>query len=381
LNDDVDLSVEICGIRLKNPFILASGPRAKDAKDLNRAAECGAGAVVTKTIGPEAAIVPRPCITRTLGGVINNELWSDLTYEAWLEKELKEAKKCGVPVIGSIGGARYINGKVSYDSKPEDIEMVAKGVVEAGDVDMLELPAYDPRTIIPLIKAAKKGGGGIPVIAKLAMITFEPIEMGMAAKKAGADAISFMDSMGNVYKFDVNTGKTFMGSHSSYGRISGASLKPFMVYGVAQLAKETGLPVIGIGGIMSGEDAVEAMMAGAQAVQVCTSIILNGHEFFGTLKNQLESYMRKKSFSKISDFQGMALRNVIEREEKGHEIYEPHNPKIDKDKCISCGLCIMACPWNALYFVEKKSTVNTDLCYGCSLCSSLCPTKAITIAY
>ena len=380
MKDDVDLSVEICGMRRKNPFILASGPRAKDAKDLCRAAECGAGAVVTKTIGPEAAIVPRPCITRTLGGVINNELWSDLDFDTWINKEVKEAKKCGVPVIGSIGGARYINDKVSYDSKPEDIEMVARAVVGAG-ADMLELPAYDPRTVIPLLQAAKKGGGGVPVIAKLSMITFEPVELGLAAKKAGADAISYMDSMGNVFKFDVNTGKTFMGSHSSYGRLSGASLKPFMVYGVANLAKETGLPIIGIGGIMSGEDAVEAMMAGAQAVQVCTSIILNGHEFFGTLNNQLEAYMRRKGYNKISDFQGMALRNVIEREEKGYENYEPHNPKIDKDKCISCGLCIMACPWNALYFLEKKATVNTDLCYGCSLCSSICPTKAISISY
>jgi Pyruvate/2-oxoacid:ferredoxin oxidoreductase delta subunit len=235
--------------------------------------------------------------------------------------------------------------------------------------------------MIPLLRAAKKGGGGIPVIAKLSMITFEPVEMGLAAKKAGADAISYMDSMGNVYKFDVNTGKSFMGSLTSYGRISGATLKPFMIYGVANLARATGLPIIGIGGIMSGEDAVETIMAGAQAVQVCTAIILNGHEFFGSLNNQLESFMRKKGYRKLDDFRGIALKNVVEREEKGHEIYKPNNPKVDKDKCISCGLCIMACPWNALHFVEKKATVNTDLCYGCSLCTSLCPTKALSIHY
>jgi len=378
LKSELDMSVEICGIHLKNPFILSSGPRAKDSKDLLRAAECGAGAVVTKTIGPEAAIVPRPCITRTLGGVINNELWSDLDYDTWINKEIKEAKKGGVPVIASIGGARYINGKLSYDSTPEDIEMVARGVAAAG-ADMVELPAYDPRTMIPLLKAAKKAG--LPVIAKLSMITFEPDGLGMAAKKAGADALSFMDTMGNVYKFNINTGKTFMGSLTSYGRMGGASLKPFMVYGVAKLVRATGLPVMGIGGIMSGEDAVEAIMAGAQAVQLCTAIILNGHEFFGTIGNQMEAFMRKKGYGKLADFRGLALRNVIEREEKGHEIYEPHNPKIDKDKCISCGLCIMACCWGALYFVEKKATVNKDLCYGCSLCTSLCPTKAMTIDY
>ena len=88
-----DLSVEIAGVRMRNPVILAAGPTGRNGAALIKAAGCGAGAVVTKTIYYKWVKVARPCITKVPSGLLNAVEWSELNYEMWVKKEIPEAKK------------------------------------------------------------------------------------------------------------------------------------------------------------------------------------------------------------------------------------------------------------------------------------------------
>ncbi|MGQ4914807.1 MAG: 4Fe-4S binding protein [Candidatus Asgardarchaeia archaeon] len=376
---NVDLSVEIAGIKLKNPVILSSGPMSKDGESIKRAAENGAGAVVTKTISFEAAKVARPCIIKipkhgiSPPVVINAEEWSDLTLEDWLEREMKIAKTAGVPIIGSIW-------------VPErDIHRVgelAQMVVDAGAV-MIEIPGYDPEEVIQLVSEAKKKVD-VPVIAKIAMKNFEVEPYIKAIHKAKADAISAIDTMGPVLKIDINTGKPYLGGAkgggiAGAGRISGQAINPFAVYWIARARQLTDLPLLGIGGITRAEDVVEMLMVGATAVQIHTSVMLFGYKIFSRLAKGLEKFLTEKGYSSVKDIIGYAQQYL---DTTKHEIpirYGGIVSEIDKNKCTGCTLCVQVCPWSAIHMEGKIAISDPSKCYGCGLCTSVCPVDAISL--
>lgn len=366
-----DLSVEIAGVRMRNPVILAAGTTGRNGAALIKAAECGAGAVVTKTIYYKGAKVARPCITKVPGGLLNAVEWSDLDYEVWTGREIPEAKKGGVPIIASIS---------SVKNDPAEIPGLAKGVAEAG-ADMIEIAtAYSVEQLPSFVKAAKEITD-IPVIAKMVLTTFDLEDVGKKCEEAGADAISCMDTIGPCLKIDIETGEPVLGRLNGTGRLSGPAIKSITTYYVAELARVVNIPIIGVGGVMTGEDAVEMMMAGARAVEVCTATILKGPEVLGDIANGIASFMDRKGYEKVDDFIGLALKRIEERKRRGVVLYEGKPPIINPDLCNGCGICTKSCPYDAITVVEKIARVDTDKCYGCGLCSSLCPQHAIKLPY
>lgn len=376
---NVDLSVEIAGIKLKNPLILSSGPMGKDGESLKKAALHGAGAVVTKTISFEAAKVARPCIIKIPKKginppvVINAEEWSDLTLEDWIEKEIKIAKEGGVPVIGSIWvPERHINR----------VGELAQMVVDAGAV-MIEIPGYDPKEVIALVSETKKEVD-VPVIAKIAMKNFEVDPYIKAVHKAKADAISAIDTMGPVLKIDVETGKPLLGGAkgggiAGAGRISGQAINAFAVYWIARAAQLTDLPLLGIGGITRAEDVVEMLMVGATAVQLHTAAIIFGHKIFSRLKKGLEKFLERKGYKSVKEIIGYSQQFLDTTKYKIPVKYGGIASKVDKDKCTGCTLCVQVCPWEAMTMVDKIAVSDPKKCYGCGMCVSVCPVDAISL--
>ncbi|MEM3401680.1 MAG: hypothetical protein QXH08_00420, partial [Candidatus Hadarchaeales archaeon] len=153
----VDLSVELCGLKLRNPVMPAAGPNVMDGEALLKVAEGGAGALVAKTVSVQPAKVPRPCIVKVKDSLLNAELWTDLPLEQWLKVEYPKAKKAGLPLIASIG------------YRAAEIREIAPKGVEAG-AEALELSTHylgnDPTPVIEATKAAKEVVD-VPVFVKL----------------------------------------------------------------------------------------------------------------------------------------------------------------------------------------------------------------------
>lgn len=356
------LAVEFSGMKLKNPVMPAAGPPVKDGDAAIAAAKGGAGAIVTKTISDKAAEVPKQCMAQVKGGFLNTELWSELTPEHWLEKEYPKVKETGLPIIVGMG----------YTA--EQINKLAKKV--APFADALELSTHylghDPTPVVEAIKAAKQAVD-LPVYVKLSP-QIDIKVFAQAAEEAGADGLVLINSLGPCLDIDIETGRTLMGSTSGYGWMSGRAIFPVALRAVYEARKHTKLPILGVGGISTGEDAIKMIMAGATAVQVCTAAILEGPGVYGKIAKQMEKYMEARGIESLDEIRGIAHK---------HQRQDDLNrwlPVIDPETCTACGACARSCVYHAIK-VNGHAVVTEDLCFGCGLCITRCKFGAITPKY
>jgi len=378
----VDLSVEIAGIRFRNPVLTAAGPPSRDGEALVEAARGGAGGLVAKTISVRPAEVPRPCMAvvdrdrpvkirgfpaYTTYGFLNSELWSDIPYQRWIEREYALAKGTGLPVIASIGYT------------PEDVAKLGPLVERAG-VDGIEFSThyvgFDPKPVAEVAKTLRESVE-IPIFAKLSPHLPDIVPFAKAVEPY-VDGIVAINTYGPTLHIDVETGKPLLGGRYGYGWLSGPALKPIAVRCVAEISKAVRVPVIGVGGILCGRDAVEHIMAGAYAVQICTGAILEGPGIYGRVAKEIEEFLREHGYDSLEDIRGMALKWLPEKPLRTVALA----PEVDVERCTGCGICERACVYHAIEMVEladsrrKVSKTVVEKCYGCGLCVSICPTRA-----
>ena len=169
--------------------------------------------------------------------------------------------------------------------------------------------------------------------------------------------------------------------HSTYGGLSGEAIKPIGFKCVSQLRQNSTLPILGMGGISSWEDAAQYIALGSDAVQVCTEVMINGYGVISKLKSGLLNYLELKGFNSILELKNIAIPKITSHEKlnKKNHLY----PLIDKEKCVICGKCIKICSeseHSALKLNENCLDLKKEQCVGCSLCSHICPNGAITMA-
>ncbi|HDN76037.1 MAG TPA: 4Fe-4S dicluster domain-containing protein [Acidilobales archaeon] len=394
----VDISVEIAGLRFKNPILNAACPISRDGRAMERLAEGGAGGLVTKTISITAARVPRPHmgainrtyislivpqyrngklvtrITKVRGavyGFLNAELWSDLPPEQWFREEIpyarKVAEKYGIPLIASLG------------YKAHELKELGPKAVKAG-AQAIEFSThylgFDYRPVIESAKALRESVD-VPIFPKLSPHIMGLRDMVKELEKIPVDGIVAINTLGPTLHIDIETGKPLMGGPSGHGWLSGPCIKPLGIAIVAEIAKTTKLPIIGVGGIANPEDVIEYIMAGATAVQVCTQAIIEGPQVFRRLAEGVAKWLKEHGYSSIEDVRGMALKYLPSEA----AWYESRPPRVDESKCIACGLCEQMCDYDAVRLVEKNGrkvpVVDIAKCYGCGTCTSVCPTRAI----
>ena len=356
----VNINTDFCGMKLKNPIMPAAGPPIRNAETALAAKKGGTGAIVTKTISVTGAKVPRPCMAEPFrGGFLNTELWSELEADQWIEEEYPKIDKMGLPVIIGLG----------YTG--EDIRQLAPKVEPFADA--LELSTHyldgDTFPVEEAIRAAKETTN-LPVLVKLSPQIDIPT-FAKAAEKAGADGIVLINSFGPCLDIDINTGRPLMGSDTGYGWLSGKAIFPLALRCVYQAAQAVDIPIVGVGGINSGEDAVKMIMAGAIAVQVCTAAILEGPDIYQRITLEIEDFMQKKGYSSISDFYGLTLKKRTEEASM-----KPITPVINKNDCTACGICVKSCPYQAIV-IDKWAEIDEKECFGCGLCATRCPVSAI----
>ncbi len=392
-----DISVEIAGIRFRNPVLTAAGPASRDGEALKAAARGGAGGLVAKTISVKPAKVPRPCITvldrgrsefyATLvlenriittstsyvifpRGLLNAELWSDLPYQRWLEREYAIAKETGLPVIASIG----------YTA--EELSFLGPRVERAG-VDGIEFSLHyvgiDYKPILEIAKALREAVN-IPIFPKLSPHILNLQEFARELERIGVDGIVAINSLGPCLSIDVETGKPLLGGKFGFGWLSGPAIKPLGVRVVAEVAKAVKIPVIGVGGVMSGLDAIEYFMAGASAVQICTGAILEGQTIYGRVAREIWEWLKSHGYDSIEDIRGVSLKHLPEKPLRLKSV----PPTLNEELCKLCSLCEKSCIYEAIKLpkeageVKKPPVIDEKRCYGCGACVSICPTRALS---
>lgn len=296
-----DLSTELCGIKLKSPFILSSGPLSYAAEGLIRAYQAGCGAVVTKTIRHHAAINPVHHIGRIgKDSLINCEKWADSPPEVWFEREIPMAKKAGVVVIASVG-----------HTLPEAEDLV-KPCEDAG-ADMIELVSYTEDTLLPMLEATLKRVK-IPVLCKLSGNWPDPVGIAKKALEMGASGITAIDSIGPTLKIDIKKARPEMMGKNGYGWLSGGAIRPIALRINSEIARNGCPNLVGTGGVTCAEDAVEYLMVGCNAVGVHSIAVLKGVEYFEKLNYDLARLLEQLGYKDIPSVRGVALPNFPKEE-------------------------------------------------------------------
>ncbi|MBU0687684.1 MAG: dihydroorotate dehydrogenase [Candidatus Margulisbacteria bacterium] len=264
------MAINLAGIEMKNPVMVASGTYGygkefADYTDLNKL-----GALVTKTVTLKAREGnPPPRICETPSGMLNTIGLQNPGIEKFLKEAIPFLKKLKIPVIINIAGETI--EEFAELAKILEKEKVVKGIevnvscpnVKSGGMAF----GCDPDLVSKITKSVKKAVSA-PVIVKLTPNVTDITLIAKAAEAAGADAITAINTVLGM-SFDLKTGKPKLSR--GVGGLSGPAIRPIAVRCVWQIAQAVKIPVIGVGGIMTSDDAKEFFLAGAKAVQVGTA--------------------------------------------------------------------------------------------------------------
>ena len=299
----VNLTTKLGNIKLKNPTILASGFLDEDAGSMRRIFNAGAGAIVTKSIGikPREGY-PNPTVIELECGILNAMGLPNPGIDEYKE-EILELKKEKIPVIGSIFG-----------SNAKEFTALANKMQEYG-ADGLELNMSCPHakgygleigsdiTLVKQITSNVKNSVDIPVFVKLSSNLSNLIDIAKQVEKSNVDGIVAINTV-KAMKIDLDLKIPVLAN--KMGGYSGKAIKPIGVRCVYEIYKEVNIPIIGVGGITTGEDAIEYFLAGASAVQIGSSIYYRGVETFKKICKEIEEWMEKNRYKNISEIVGVA---------------------------------------------------------------------------
>ena len=301
---DNRLAVDIAGLKMKTPVTTASGTfgfglEFQDFLDLEKV---GAVTVKGTTLEPRAGNKGQRAV-ETPSGMLNCVGLENPGSDYFIEHTLPELKKIDVPVIVNIAG-----------STPEEYGELAKKLDIEG-VHAIEINiscpnvkhggiAFGtcPESAAEVVRAVKANTGK-PVITKLSPNVTDIVEMALAAQEAGTDALSLIDTLVGM-KIDIDRRKPVLGN--VMGGLSGPAVRPVAVRMVYQVAQKVNVPIIGMGGIMNAEDAIEFFLAGASAVAVGTANFCDPR-LAETICQGMLSYLDRHEFKNIQEIIGLAL--------------------------------------------------------------------------
>jgi dihydroorotate dehydrogenase (NAD+) catalytic subunit len=302
------LETDFAGIKLRNPTVLASGILGTNAALLKRVAEEGAGAVTMKSIGPcEKEGHSNPCVLAWEHGLINAVGLPSPGCKN-MEGEWAALDKRNFPLIASI-----------YGSSVEEFSEVALAVAKHKP-DMIEVNiscpntkkegmvfGLDPETAAEVTKAVKKSSGKIPVMPKLTPQAPNIALVAKACEKAGADAICAINTLGPGMLIDTEARKPVLANR--FGGISGPAIKPIALRCVYQIFEAVKVPVLGMGGVCSGRDAIEMVMAGATALGIGSAAYYQGMGVFKKVCGEIREWMQENGVKGLGEIRGAAHEN------------------------------------------------------------------------
>ena len=390
------LKTSVLGIEFENPFILASAPPTAKIESIDKAFALGWGGAVFKTITPDDLEMieasPRYATWKSGGkvcGLENIELLSHLTVQQWLDgiKYLrkKHPKKVQIAsIMAPVIKEEWQKLVQTFNNSEIDAfelnfscphGMPEKGVGMAIGTSQ-EISAMITKWVM---EVAEK-----PVFVKLSPNVTNIVEIAKAVENAGADGFAAINTIQSMMGVDLDTFEPMpnVNGKATFGGYSGMAVKPIGLRCVAQIRQNSDLPILGIGGVSNWHDAAEYMCVGADVVQICTEVMVNGYGIINALNKGLLSYLESKGFNSPAELKNRAISHLSSHKElnKQKKVY----PNINNDLCIKCGKCVTICEeseHSALTLSGGQIIVDNEACIGCSLCSHICPKSAITMKH
>jgi dihydropyrimidine dehydrogenase (NAD+) subunit PreA len=407
-----DLSIDFCGVRFPNPFVLAAAPPTDKGEMIARGFEAGWGGAVMKTLGLEHVEVDlvSPMMSglsyedKRLIGLENIDLISDRDINEALAEvpDIKQRYPENVLIVSMMAGTR------------EEWQEIASRVQEAG-ADMIECSFSCPHGMPERGMGSAVGQDAdltyerakwvvdavdIPVLIKLTPNVTDIRPIAAKVREAGAAGITCINTVKGLIGFDLDTFAPLpdVYGQSTIGGYSGPAVKPIALRFVADIAKDVRIPVAGVGGAVTWRDAVEFMLAGAGIVQVCTAVMRYGYDIVEELIEGLSLYLDDKSLHSPSELVGKGLPGLVSHEALSRDYRVVSS--IDEDLCIGCGACVIACRdggHQALEFrgeagdersaaaaagqslergrneLDRVPVVDDEKCIGCGFCETVCP--------
>ena len=299
----MNTSVKIAGVEFKNPVMEASGTFGSGMEYSEFVDLSQLGAVVTKGVAnvPWPGN-PTPRIAEVYGGMLNAIGLQNPGIDVFCERDIPFLKKFDTKIIVNVCGKTtedYIAVVERLGNEPIDmmeINISCPNVKEGGIAF-----GQDPKAVEAITREVKKYAKQ-PVIMKLSPNVTDITVMAKAAEAGGAEALSLINTLTGM-KIDIHRQKFAIANKT--GGMSGPAVKPIAVRMVYQVANAVSLPIIGMGGIQNGEDAVEFLMAGATAVSVGTANFMNPTATIDTVKG-IEKYMQQYGIEDVNQIIGMS---------------------------------------------------------------------------
>ena len=301
----IDLSLSLCGVKLANPTILASGFLGVSPFTLERVGRCGAGAVTMKSVGPRPwPGYPNPTVVANKEFMLNAVGLPTAGYKN-IEPEWEGMRKLKIPFIASLYGTsleEYAEVAADFAArKPPLIELdlscphAKKGGHQfATNLDLA-------RKLVEKVKAVT--GRRVPVFAKLSPNCPNIGEIAAACEAAGADGITAINTA-SAMAIDIEAKCPVL--YNKRGGLSGPALKPIAVKCVYDVYEKVHIPIIATGGISTGRDAVELLMAGGTGLGIGTAIYLRGIDCFEKICGEMEAWMKENGYTKVKQLTGAA---------------------------------------------------------------------------
>ncbi len=300
----IDLSVEIAGIRMKNPVMSASGCFGYGREYVSFLDLEDLGALVVKgtTLEPRKGNTP-PRICETAAGILNSVGLQNPGIDSVIRQEIPYLKNKNVPLIINIAAnleEEYIELARTLDPLEEvhglEVNISCPNVKKGGMAF-----GTDVESACRLVKTLRSVTTK-PLIVKLSPNVTDIVEIALAVEEAGADALSLINTLLGM-AIDVNRRKPVLGN--IMGGLSGPAVKPIALRMVWQVSEKVKVPVIGMGGIMTAEDALEFIMAGATAVAVGTANFVDPRAICEIIEG-MENFLQDNNISNINQIKGAA---------------------------------------------------------------------------
>jgi len=392
--ENIDISADICGVRLENPFLLSSSVVASSYDMCRRAFEAGWAGAAFKTICsfPQHEASPRFSAIKSHAnafcGFKNIEQLSGQT----VEEDLKAIEQLhrdfpSKVLIASIMG-RNENEWTELASR---CEKAGASVIECNfscpnmEDSALGITIGQSEELTERFTRAVKRGADLPVLAKLTPNITDMVPLALAARRGGADGIAAINTINSITGVDIDklVAEPSVKGKSMVGGYSGAAVKPIALrfisdlYGSEELA---GMHISGMGGIETWIDALEFILLGAGSVQVTTAVMQYGYRIIDDLVEGLSEYMKGRGYAAVGDLVGCAADTVVDHNniERDSIVF----PVFDHERCNGCGRCYISCMDGGHQAIRldpetNKPVLDGKRCVGCHLCRLVCPERAI----
>lgn len=397
--NSANLHVEFAGMLFNNPFVLASASPTLTGEMIDQAFDYGWAGAVTKTLKPPSlrrswlSREPQPMVAtlKYRGRIISMQ--NIATSGGHMEMADWQAQ---IPVVKKNHPDRIVIGSIAATMDEGDWKWLAEGMLAAG-VDAIELDASCSHSSAQRVKGRLVGEvpelvGQVTrwvrsvcdksIIVKLPAYVPDFPTMIKECADNGASGVSGINTLPCLLGVNLDTMEPLLSvqGKSAYGGLSGPAIKPVALRAVSLMAKSGLLPVSGIGGISTWQDAAEHILLGASVVQLCTAVMWQGYGIITKLKDGLEKYLEEKNLKSVADLIGRA-NILIEPSIANLETRSGICAHIVPERCSNCGLCMVACRdggFQAIFQGESNvTTVDIARCDGCGLCMAICPNGAV----